>query len=220
MTTSNDRASAVMDGLSDDGDEFAAAAPPPHATLRGWRAGDQRRGGGDVALGDLQESRAAVHQTPGAPDPRRTNEAPSGFHAAPEDQYAAAVEVRTNTREDVAINPRQAPPRPRGGSTGADPTRIARFQFAGLIRRFDQAIAHHPPSVDKIAQDNPTAARPPERKRLTGGRPNSSGTEGTARVGIGTQRNTFRRVPSAHDETIITSGAQAPSNQRAKGWRL
>jgi hypothetical protein len=119
----------------------------------------------------------------------------------------------------VVLNPQAPPARPRQGFTGDDPARAAESQRAYFIRPFDQWASYGAGPVEKIGQDNPTAARPPERGRLIGGLPSPGGDAGTGMEAVGPQPNTFRRVPRAWDELALNTGGATPA-PRAAGWRL
>lgn len=215
-----DDAPASMAGLTDDGDEFTDPAPVVARATRTWRAVSQGTTRADVGLSDTQEARAAAHTERGTPDARRNDLVPNGNAAAPEAPYAAAVDHPRNARADVAIDHKAAPARPRAGFTGEDPTRVARFQPAFLVRPFDKFIAEHPGSIDKAPLAAPLAARPPERKRLTGARPSASGATGTGMTPVGPQRNTFRLTPKPWDEQLVNTGQPAAATTaRGRGWR-
>lgn len=196
-----------------------ARRPAPPSSARTWRAPAAGAPATNaVPLSDQQHTTAAgPHLTPGEPDTRRSE---LDRAAGPTEAFRPAPETVVNARPAVVIDPEPAPPRPRQGFTGADPTRPARFPIAFTVRPFDKGIADHPGAVTKAGQANPLASRPPERKRLIGGRPSAGGSEGTGMVPVGPAPNTVRVVPTSWDTRIVNAGVQAPATSaRARGWR-
>lgn len=204
-----DKAMDVIEWTGDDYDDVQAR-PAPVPAVRAWRLG---AGGidtsGPIGLSTEQGTRANRHLDDGEPDARRVNLLPAPVVPGPE--------FRHNDRDDVNLTPQAAPTRARQGFTGQDPTRAAQHQVAYLLRPFDQGIAQHPGTVERADQAAPTAARPPERRRLIGGRPSAAGSSGTGMERVGPQRNTVRQTPGKWDEKIVNTGQTAPAAPRS--WR-
>jgi hypothetical protein len=200
--------------------DTVATRPAPPSAARTWRAPAAGAPATNaVPLSDQQHTTAeGPHLTPGEPDRRRAEADRSAGPLAAE--LRPLPETVVNARPAVVMEPEAAPERPRQGFTGADPTRAARFPIAYTVRPFDKGIADHPGAVTKAGQANPLASRPPERKRLIGGRPSAGGSEGTGMVPVGPSPNTVRVSPAAWDTRIVNPGVQAPAtSSRARGWR-
>lgn len=218
LSTQPPPAMAELEWTGDDYDTVATRPVPPRAA-RTWR----QAAGGDpvtnpVPLSDgLHATAEGPHLTAGEPDTRRGH---MDQAAGPRPELSPMPEHPRNVRQDVALHPEAAPVRPRQGFTGEDPTRAARQQVAFTIRPFDKGIADHPGAITKGGQPNPLAARPPERKRLVGGRPTAAGSEGTGMQPVGPQANTVRTVPTGWDTNLVNPGAEAVTAAgRANGWR-
>jgi hypothetical protein len=212
---------AEFDGVAEANVETISRAVPTYRLRDGGAVAAQPAG--SVALADSQTTAANSHLSHGSPDLRRTGLAPQGNAASPE--VTVFPEDRTNERIVEVIDPVSPPSRPRQGFTGADPTRAAQMPIAFTMRAFDQGIAQHPGLITKVPMDNPTAARPPERKRLAGARPSivAGAASPTGMIPVGVQPNTTRTVPSALGTGInqvsvedTATGAAA----RRNGWRL
>jgi hypothetical protein len=178
---------------------------------------------GDIHLSDDRGTAAQAHLSQGHPDWRRTEVAQHGSPSAPVVPTISGVE-RTNTQGQAEYAARKAAPeRPRGGWTSADPARPSTTFHAFTVRPFDKGIADHPPTITKAAQPSPTAARPPRRSRLVGGRPFAGGSAGTATPGVGPQLNTVRSMPTPRDAQLVnrkTNNSSTTAQARARGWRL
>ena len=211
----------VMAGIEWTGDDFdhVAARPAPPSSARTWRApiaSPDPATNANVSLSDREHTTAAAHLSPGQADPQRGRTA-GGVPLRPD--LSPLPEHPTNVRQPVVIDHEPAPVRPKQGFTGEDPARAARYQVATFVRPFDQAIAQHPGSVPKAGQANPLAARPPERKRLIGGRPSASGSTPTGMEPVGPQPNTVRTVPGPWDNKLVNPGVQAQTSTQRTAWR-
>lgn len=207
-------ASAQLDEAGEDYDLPPSAAP---TSRRGFRmpttAGQPAPG--DVALSDPLAQRVAAHAERGHPDARRgqlTELTPERFSSAPE--------AFRNARELVDVEPVAPPDRPRQGWTGADPARPASTRRPIFARLFDKWAAEHPVEVLKVEFDAPTAAPNRQLSNLDGARPYAGGSTGTARAGIGPQRNTFRVLPRRWDSTFTnTDPDPTPAPNTARSFR-
>lgn len=218
----------AMRGIEQRGDDIDdhQNPVPVSSSARTWRTpatAPIASAEGDVHLSDDRGTAAQAHQSHSHPDWRRTEVAQSGDPGAPVVSPISG-EQRTNVQGQAEFSERKAAPeRPRGGWTGADPTRPSTVHVAFTVRPFDKGMADHAPVVSKAAQPNPTASRPPLRSRLVGGRPFAGGSAGTERAGVGPQLNTVRTAPTPHDANLInrkTNTSSTTGHGRVKGWRL
>lgn len=171
---------------------------------------NELRGGAD----ELRDS----HLSPGAPDPRHTDDTERGNHRG-EVGYGSLPEGFVNDRKAVVLSPEAPPDRPRLGWTGADPHRTAWQRRPIMIRPFDQGIAQHP-LVDKIDQASPNArsSRNVPDVEPIGRRPSPGGWFANRRAGIAIQRQTVRRMPASWGETLVTQPQPAaPARNRFRG---
>lgn len=208
-------APAVMDVFDADGDEYATLPPSFGGSVRAFRAapGAGPNVAGDINLSNDTTTRAGAHLDRGRPDERRQDTSRNG-HPSGEPSLAVAPETYRNAAEAVVIeHPNAAPARPRHGSTGADPTRIAWFRRPFLLRPFDKAIAEHPGTVEKIGQPSPRAATPRQLADLSDAYPSAGGHTGTQAEGVGPTRNTFRVTPRAWDSLLVSTTDPAPAAQ-------
>lgn len=211
------QAQHVVDFTGDEFDSLPVSSVPSSA--RNWRSRDETAAAVGIGLGTDQTTRANEHAHGGAPDARRTETAAGGHPGSPENpSLSPSPEYPHNDRDVVYRVDQSAPSRPRQGFTGDDPARAAQSQRAWFLRPFDQWAAYGAGPVEKVGQDNPTASRPPARSRLVGGLPSPSGSEGTGMEAVGSQANTFRRVPRPWDELALSNG-QEVTPARAAGWR-
>lgn len=212
------KAMTAVDFTGGDFDHVAARPAPP-SSARTWRApitSPDPATNANVSLSDREHTAAGAHLSPGAPDPQRGRNA-GGMSLRPD--LDPMPEHPTNVRRPVVVNLEPAPVRPRQGFTGEDPARAAGYQVVTFVRPFDQAIAHHPGSVPKAGQANPLAARPPERKRLIGGRPSASGSSPTGMEPVGLQPNTVRTVPGPWDNKLTNPGVETQTSTQRVAWR-
>jgi len=203
------RTAPAVSGVIDlDGTEMGApGSAAPAGSIRSFRAGGSGLPAPDApAVEDDKHTRADHHAGHGHADERR------GLTTVLRDASGAAVEQYNNQRTAVVLTPEDPPARPRGGFTGADPTRPALMIRPSLIRWFDKAIAEHPGPVLKVEQAGPLAARPKDGLAdVSGAQPFAGGATGTQREGIGPGRNSFRIMPKPWDALLVDTGGPAVS---------
>ncbi len=171
----------------------------------------------------------AAHMGVGHPNPRQVwDSGPIGAAGYPLPKNEAlypSPELLVNSRDDVVITANAAPERVRGGSTGADATRVAEMPRWMFFRPFDQWAAwpFGSTGVTKIEEGSPLASTPiSDSADAHLAVPSSSGRWGArGMTPAGVSPNTVRLAPKAWDElAVLTAQSATPeAARRANGWR-
>lgn len=205
---------AQLDEVGEDYNLPPSSAP---TSRRGFRMA-QSAGApapADSATTDPLAQRVNAHASRGTPDARR-----GMLTELPPEELAALPEGFRNDRSLVDVDPIAPPDRARQGWTGADPARPASTRRPVFMRWFDKWAAEHPVEVLKVEMDAPTAAPNRQLGNLNGGRPYPGGSTGTARAGVGPQRNTFRILPKRWDSSFTnTDPDPTPAPSTARSFR-